>query len=105
MKALRVFEKWAVPLCLPLKRYHGPRFVAFRPFLSLFALCLHTGVSVSAASEANGEMGTKLLLQVSRLILVYVCMVAMLVQVVTFRIILTSYYLFLHLFFDSITLL
>ena len=47
---------------------------------------------MSAASEANGEMGTKLLVQVIRLILVYVCMVAMLVQVVTFRIISTSYY-------------
>ena len=60
---------------------------------------------MSAASEANGEMGTKLLLQVIRLILGYVCMVAMLVQVVTFKIISTSYYLFLYLFFDSITLL
>ena len=50
-------------------------------FLSLFALQLHIGVLVSAASEANGEKGTKLLLQVIRLILGYVCMVAMLVQV------------------------
>jgi len=60
---------------------------------------------VSAASEANGEMGTKLLVHVIRLILVYVCTVAMLVQVVTFTIISTAYYLFLYLFLDSITLL
>jgi len=73
-------------------------FVRFCRSIARFALCLHTGVSVSAASEANGEKGTKLLLQVIRLILVYVSMVAMLVQVVTFRIILTSYYLFFHLF-------
>ena len=53
---------------------------------------------MSAASEANGEMGTKLLLQVIRLVLGYVCMVAMLVQVVTFRLISSSYYLFFYLF-------
>ena len=53
---------------------------------------------MSAAGEANGEMGTKLLIQVIRLILVFFCMVAVLVQVVTFRIISTSYYLFLYLF-------
>ena len=79
----------------------GPFLHGFAALLPGSPFCLHTGVSVSAASEANDEKRTKLLLQVIRLILVYVSMVAMLVQVVTSRIISTSYYLFFYLFLTS----
>ena len=53
---------------------------------------------MSAASEANGEMGTKLLVQVIRLIFMYVCMVAMSIQVVNFRIISSFYNIYWYLF-------
>jgi hypothetical protein len=57
---------------------------------------------VSAASEADGEMGTKLLVQVIRLIFMYVCMVAMSIQVVTFKIISNFYNIYLYLFDNNI---
>ena len=57
---------------------------------------------MSAASEANGEMGTKLLVQVIRLIFMYVCMVAMSIQVVTFKIISNFYNIYWYLFDNNI---